>query len=183
MWIDVAFVILGFLADIVLRMAFPIDTSLRVLVFVPNLGFLTFLLISLKKPLPFALLSAILVGLTLDLVYHQMLANVVAYPVSIYAVKTWSNQLNESLFEQVFVLLIGLFIKEFTQYAVLFILTLTKLNLAFWFIKREFLTLIGHIPLLFVLSYLNRIKVSLNKSLSLRKMRRETVLWNPTLKP
>ena len=183
MWIDFVFVFLGFLADNVLRMAFPIDTSLRVLVFVPNLGFLSFLLVSLKKPLPIALGTALLLGLSLDLIHHQMLANIIAYPISIYVVKLWSDQLNESLFEHVFVLIIGLFIKELTQYVVLYIFGTTQLYMAPWFIKREFLTLIGHIPLLFFLGVFNRLKIRINKSLSEKKKRRETVLWNPTLKP
>ena len=143
----------------------------------------SFLLISLKKPLPIALVSAALLGLSLDLIQHQMLANIIAFPISIYAVKMWSNQLNDSLIEQVFVLMIGLFIKEFTQYGVLFVLGLTRLYLLDWFIKREFLILLGHLPLLIFLGSVNRIKIKLNKSMTQRKMRRETVLWNPTLKP
>lgn len=183
MWIDLAFVFMGFIADNILRMIFPVDTSLRLLVFVPNLGYLAFLYVMLKKPMPFALLMAVILGLSVDVIRHEMIANAIAYPIGIYAVKVWSNQLNESLFEQVFVGLIGLFLKEFALFIFLFTIRFSQLGLWTWFVHREFLTLIGHIPLLMGLSYLGRIKTGTQKTLDQRKQRRERVLWNPTVKP
>ncbi|NTW95300.1 MAG: hypothetical protein HGB31_01605 [Erysipelotrichaceae bacterium] len=183
MWIDLAFVLAGFIGDLILRILFPIDTSLRALVFIPNLGFLAFLLISIKKPVLIAVLSGAALGLAIDLFQHQMVGNVIAYPLSIYIIKFWSSQLNESLFEQIFMGITGLFIKELAQYGVLFVFGITHLYLNAWFIKREFLTLIGHVPLLLGLAGLNRLKYSAQKSLALNKQRRERVLWNPTLKP
>lgn len=161
----------------------PVDPSLRVLVFVPNLGFLAFLFVSLKRPLPEALGSALIVGLCVDLMRHDFLTNMVAFPVSIYAIKTWSRQLNESVFEQIFIGTIGLFIKELTLYVILYIFAVTKLQIGPWFVKREFLTLIGHIPLLFGLTLLNRFKVGAQKNLDLERERRERIRWNPTAKP
>jgi rod shape-determining protein MreD len=183
MWIDLAFVLFGFIGDLVLRIIFPIDTSLRFLVFVPNLGFLAFLMISIKKPLLIAVISAAALGFAVDLVHHQMVGNVIAYPLSIYIVKSWSNQLNESLFEQIFMGITGLFIKELAQYMLLFVFGITHLYFYSWFIKREFITLIGHMPLLLGLAGLNRYKFRAQKTLALNKQRRERVLWNPTLKP
>lgn len=161
----------------------PIDPSLRVLVFVPNLGFLAFLFVSLKRPMLEALGLALITGLCVDLMRHEFLTNMVAFPVSIYAVKTWSRQLNESVFEQVFIGSIGLFIKELTIYAVLVLFTVTKLQIGPWFVKREFLTLIGHIPLLFGLTLLNRIKEGAQKNMDQVKERKERIRWNPTAKP
>jgi len=183
MWIDLAFVLTGFIADLVLRIIFPIDTSLRLLAFIPNLGFLAFLMISIKKPMLIAVITAAALGLSVDLIHHQMLGNVIAYPVSIYIVKFWSSQLNESLFEQIFVGITGLFIKELAQYLILFVFGITHLTINSWFIKREFLTLIGHVPLLLGLAGLNRYKFKAQKTLAQNKQRRERVLWNPTLKP
>jgi rod shape-determining protein MreD len=183
MWIDLAFVLSGFMFDLVLRIIFPIDTSLRFLVFIPNLGFLAFLMVSIKKPLLIAVISAAALGLGMDLLQHQMVGNVIAYPLSIYIVKFWSSQLNESLFEQIFMGITGLFIKELTQYLILFGFGITNLYLNSWFIKREFLTLIGHVPLMLGLAGLNRFKYRAQKTLALNKQRRERVLWNPTLKP
>jgi len=183
MWIDLAFVLTGFIGDLVLRIIFPIDPSLRFLVFIPNLGFLAFLLISIKKPVLIAVFSAAALGLAVDLIHHQMVGNVIAYPLSIYIVKLWSSQLNESVFEQLFMGITGLFIKELAQYLILFVFGITNLYLYSWFVKREFLTLIGHVPLLLGLAGLNRFKFRAQKTLALNKQRRERVLWNPTLKP
>lgn len=161
----------------------PIDPSLRTLVFVPNLGFLAFLFVSLKRPLPDALGSALILGLVVDLMRHDFLTNMLAFPISIYTIKTWSRQLNESVFEQIFIGSIGLFIKELTVYLVLVIFAVTKLKIGPWFVKREFLTLIGHIPFLYGLILLNRIKVGAQKNLDLERERRERIRWNPTAKP
>jgi len=183
MWIDLAFVLSGFIFDNVLRLMFPIDPAMRFLVFVPNLGFLAMLMVVLKKPLPQALGWALVLGLILDLMRHEQFSNVLAFPISVYMVKIWSQQLNESLFEQVFVGTIGLFIKELVYYLILVIFAVTRLQIGPWFIKREFLTLIGHVPLLIGLSWFNRVKNGTQKNLDLRRRGRESIRWNPTVRP
>ncbi len=183
MWIDLAFVFSGFMLDNVLRLIIPIDPALRFLVFVPNLGFLAFLFVALKKSMPMALAMAVLLGLGLDLIRFEVLSNVLAFPISVYAVKIWSNTLNESLFERVFVGTIGLFIKEFTLYVILIVLGSTRLGLDTWFVKREFLTLIGHIPLLIVLGMIFKTTEGIQKTLNQQRLRRERIRWNPTARP
>ena len=183
MWIDLAFVFAGFTLDSILRMFFPIDPALQFLAFVPNLGFLAFLLVSLNITYRRALILAFLLGFTVDFLRNEMLANVIAYPISIYVIKVWANQLNESLFEQVFLGTIGLFFKEFILFATLTLIGITHLSIGNWFVKREFLTIIGHIPLIWGLSYLNRYKSGAQNVLERKKKRRERVLWNPTVKP
>jgi len=183
MWIDLAFVFLGFVADNVLRFMFPIDPSLRSLVFVPNLGFLALLLICLKKPLPQALGLAVVLGLVYDLTHHEAIAMMIAYPVSILLVKIWDQQLNESLFERVFVGSIGLFIKELVLYGVLFLMAYTHLDIQIWFIRREFLTLVGHVPLLIGLGLLDHVRAGLQKKVASDRLSRESIRWNPTAKP
>lgn len=183
MWIDLAFVFGGFMIDSMIRMMFPIDPALSGLVFVPNLGFLAYLFVSLNKPMIQALLIAALLGLLIDLTRLQSFSNVLAYPVAIYAVKVWSKQLNQSLFEQVFIGTIGLFIKEVAVYLILLIFLVTKLQLGPWLVKREFMTLIGHIPLLIVISALNRFKNGTQDTLNRKRLRRESIRWNPTAKP
>ena len=183
MWIDFAFVFGAFMIDNAIRLMFPIDTALRGLVFIPNLGFLAYLFVSLKKPMLQALVIAALLGLFTDLISLQSFSNVFAFPISIYTVKVWSNQLNESLFEQVFIATIGLFIKELAVYLILFAFLITKINLGTWFVKREFMTLIGHVPFLIALSALNRIKNGTQNRLDKQRQRRESIRWNPTAKP
>lgn len=183
MWIDLAFVFSGFMLDNVLRLIFPIDPAMRFLVFVPNLGFLAFLFVALKKSMPIALMTAVLLGLGLDLMRYEVLSNVLAFPIAVYAVKIWSNTLNESLFERVFVGTIGLFIKEFVLFLILFVLGSTRLGINTWFVKREFLTLIGHIPLLIVLGLFFKSAEGLQKTLNLRRQHRERIRWNPTARP
>lgn len=183
MWIDLAFVFSGFMLDNVLRLLFPIDPALRFLVFVPNLGFLAFLFVALKKPMLIALSLAVLLGLGLDLMRYGVISNALAYPMAVYAVKIWSNTLNESLFERVFVGTIGLFIKELALYLILFLFLSTKLEIGTWFIKREFLTLIGHIPLLIGLGLIFKTKEGLQKNLDQQRLRRERIRWNPTARP
>jgi len=183
MWIDLAFVFGAFMFDTVIRLIFPIDTALTGLVFVPNLGFLAYLFVSLKKPMLSALVFAALLGLLTDLIRLQTFSNVLAFPISIYAIKVWSNQLNESVFEQVFIGTIGLFIKEFMAYLILFVMLVTKINIGTWFVKREFMTLIGHIPFLILLIALNRVKNRTQNKLVKQRQRRESIRWNPTAKP
>lgn len=183
MWIDLAFVFGGFLIDHVIRLTLPVDSALRLLVFVPNLGFLTFLFVSLKKPMLQALMMAVLLGFLVDMTRLQPFTNMLAYPLSVYVVKEWSNQLNESLFEQVFIGTIGLFIKELILYVILMVLSVTKIHPYTWFVKREFLTLIGHIPLLIGLTLLNRTRIESQDKLNKQRQRRESIRWTPTVKP
>jgi cell shape-determining protein MreD len=183
MWIDLAFVFGAFMVDTVIRLIFPIDTALTGLVFVPNLGFLAYLFVSLKKPMLSALVFAALLGLLTDLIRLQSFSNVLAFPISIYAIKVWSKQLNESVFELVFIGTIGLFIKEFAAYLILFVMLVTKINIGTWFVKREFMTLIGHIPFLILLIALNRVKNRTQNKLVKQRQRRESIRWNPTAKP
>lgn len=183
MWIDLAFVFIGFVADNILRLMFPVDPSLRILTFVPNLGFLALLLVSLKKTFPSAVLTAFVLGLMLDLLHHEAFVYAVSYPISILLVKIWSQQLNDSLFEHVFMGIIGLFIKELVLYALLFLFAYTRLDIRVWFIRREFMTLVLHIPLLIGLALLDRTRVSLQKRIDKERLSRESIRWNPTARP
>ena len=183
MWIDLAFVFGGFLIDQVLRLTLPVDSALKLLVFVPNLGFLAYLFVSLKKPMLEAVLMAALVGVLVDLTRNESFTNVLAYPLSVYVVKEWSNQLNESLFELVFIGTIGLFIKELSLYLILLALSITKIHPDTWFVRREFLTLIGHVPLLIGLTLLNRIRMQSQDKANKQRQRRESIRWTPTVKP
>ena len=101
---NIVFVIAGFFIDTLLSLFFPLDSALRSIVWVPSLGFLSFILVIRKRSLGYALAFAVLTGFLVDALQYNGVASLVVFPLVVFAVKNWSEHLNDSIPELIIML-------------------------------------------------------------------------------
>jgi hypothetical protein len=176
---NILFVIAGFSADTLLSLFFPMDPALRTVVWVPSLGFLSFILVIRKRSLGYAIAFGILTGFLVDAWQYNQPVAVVVFPVIVFAVKNWSEHLNDSAFELIFIGIVALFLRELGLYLWFLGVGVTRLSVELWFAKRVFLTLIVHVPLLAVWLLVNRFKNILIAQSENRRHYQESGLWRP----
>lgn len=179
---NILFVLLGFFADTVLSLFFPLDPALRSIVWVPSLGFLSFILVIRKQSLGYALAFAVLTGFLVDALQYNQLVATLVFPLVVFAVKNWSEHLNDSVVELIFIGIVALFLRELGLYLWFFGQGVTRLSLEIWFAKRVFLTLIVHVPVLALWLGVNRFKNELISQAELRRNDQESGLWRPGTK-
>ena len=179
---NILFVLAGFFADTVLSLFFPLDPALRTIVWIPSLGFLSFILVIRKRSLGYALAFAVLTGFFVDALQYNQLAATLVFPLVVFAVKNWSEHLNDSVIELIFIGIVALFLRELGLYLWFLGLGVTRLNVEIWFAKRVFLTLIVHVPLLTVWLGVNRFKNGLISQAQIRRSYQESGLWRPGTK-
>lgn len=176
---NVLFVIAGFFADTLLSVFFPMDPALRTIVWVPSLGFLSFILVIRKRSLGYALAFAVLTGFLVDALQYNQPVAIVIFPLIVFAVKSWSEHLNDSAFELIFIGIVALFLRELGLYLWFLGVGVTRLTVELWFAKRVFLTLIMHVPLLGAWLLVNRAKNVLIAQAENRRHYQESGLWRP----
>lgn len=174
---NVLFVLAGFFADTILSLFFPLDPALRTIVWVPSLGFLSFILILRKRSLGEAVALGVLIGFILDVMQYNQPVTVLVFPLVVFAVKNWSEHLNESAVETIFIGIVALFLRELGLYLWFLGTGVTRLSLELWFAKRVFLTLIVHIPLLWAWLGVHRLKNALVAQADANRRFQETGLW------
>lgn len=179
---NIVFVIAGFFIDTLLSLFFPLDSALRSIVWVPSLGFLSFILVIRKRSLGYALAFAVLTGFLVDALQYNGVASLVVFPLVVFAVKNWSEHLNDSIPELIFIGIVALFLRELGLYVWFSVIGITRLSVELWFAKRVFLTLIVHVPLLWGWIYVNRFKNSLIAQAESRRHFQESGLWRPGTK-
>jgi rod shape-determining protein MreD len=178
MGIQIAFVVFGMLCDLLLGIFFPQDYAQTHLLFVPQFTFLCILLLTQRKPLAQVILIALTIGIILD--FNQsgyIFLNTLTYTVTIYLVYLWLTRVSESMFETLLLVIVAIFCKELMVYAYMLVFNITHLSFIHWFTYREFLTLIGHIPLSLGLIYLNRIRLNFESRIDLKRRSKESPLW------
>ena len=180
---NLLFILAGFFADTLLSLFFPLDPAMRSLVWVPSLGFLSFILVIRKRSLGEALAFGVLTGFLVDVLQYNQPVAIVIFPLIVFAVKNWTEHLNDSVVEMVFIGIVALFLREVGLYVWFGVVGVTRLSVEWWFAKRVFMTLIVHIPLLTLWLGVNRIKNALIAQAEANRRFQETELWRPGRKP
>jgi rod shape-determining protein MreD len=176
---NVLFVLAGFFMDTILSLFFPLDPAMRTIVWVPSLGFLSFILTIRKRSLGEALALGVLIGFIVDALQYQQPVTILVFPLVVFAVKSWSEHLNDSAVETIFIGVVALFLRELGLYLWFLGIGVTRLTPELWFAKRVFLTLIVHIPLLWAWLGVNRLKNTLVAHAEANRRFQETALWRP----
>jgi hypothetical protein len=122
---------------------------------------------------------AVLTGFFVDMLQYNQPVTLVIFPLIVFAIKNWSEHLNDSVIELVFIGIIALFLRELGLYVWFWSLGVTRLTVELWFAKRVFLTLILHIPLLVAWLGVNRYKNALIAQAEANRRFQETGLWRP----
>lgn len=179
-FINLAFVFLCFLLDALLQTIFPVDFELRRLFFVSSLGVVGLMLVVQDMKFNAAWLLALSVGLILDMSqFGYFTLNAFVLMSTIIALRYWSNQVNNSMLELMTLSIVAIFIKELLIFLVMRLSGLSSLSFLNWFIYREFLTLIGHIPLVFVIILIYRFKeILLNDREQVRRKAEDPLFMN-----
>ena len=113
------------------------------------------------KPLD-ALILAFIAGFILDFSHYGLfMVYAVVYTLTILIVMLWSKHMTETLYELVILVIVGVFIKEGMIYGFMLLSGYTTMSLLTWLGRREFVTLIGNIPIIVICIFLNDIKNNL----------------------
>ncbi len=175
--INLSFILLAFILDLILQSFFPVDFEYRRLFVVFNTGIIALMLTIRKENFLTVLLVAFSVGLLLDFVrYGYFFLSALSFSLTLVIARLWSNQVNDTTLELMILSVIVVFLKELILYGLLALANLTFLYPSTWFIYRAFLTILMHIPLSLMVIYFNRLRLlSLDRNLKARH-KQETTL-------
>ncbi len=175
--INIAFILLAFIFDLILQSIFPVDFEYRRLFVVFNTGLIALMLTIRKEDFLTVLIYAFSVGLALDFVrYGYFFLSALSFSITLVLARLWSNQVNESNLELMILSIIVVFLKELIQYSLLSFAGLTNLYPSTWFIYRAFLTILMHIPLSLLVIYFNRIRLNILDSNIKARTKEESTL-------
>lgn len=176
--IQIAFFAFCFLIDILLGIFFPVDYALHTLIFVPQMTLAAVILSARDVQLTQGLLMALIVGLILDITHFDFgFVNAISFTATVLAVAIWSQHMSESFYELIILTLVGLFIREIIVFLLFQMSGDTHMSVMTWLARREFLTMLGNIPVIIVCIYLNGIKDDILGRQERQKRAREKVRW------
>ncbi|MDO4702218.1 MAG: hypothetical protein Q4A47_06345 [Erysipelotrichaceae bacterium] len=172
--INVIFLIICFLVDALLGIIFKNDFALRSFTFIPSGFFLSFMLVVKEKNLFETIIFTFLCGMFMDLIHgdHFLLYALLCLLCGIIY-HLWAKHLSESIFEQILILEVILFVKEILLFMYFSISKLIDLSFVNFIESRLFITLLGNIIVILVLIFANHIRKYLNYDLERKKRRNE----------
>lgn len=177
-FITIGFILLSFVFDTALQAIMPIDFEMRRLFFVSNLGIVGLILSVRQMDLKSAMIVALVAGLIMDLThYGYFLLYASVYVATVLLVRFWSNHVNDSRFELLILGILTIFVKESLVFILMRLIGSTHLTFLNWFVYREFLTLMGHVPLVLMLLSLDEFRLSLLAGHESTRRRRENPLF------
>lgn len=176
--LNLGFILLCFVFDAALQSAFPVDFELRRTFFVSSLGIVGAMLVSRGQTLSLVLVTAVLSGLIMDLThYGYFLLYTSVYALTLTLVRFWSVHVNQSPFELLILALLTVFVKEGLIFITMRLIGVSSLTFANWFINREFLTLLVHIPLVLFLLRLDGLRHTILSGREADRRRKEDPLF------
>ncbi len=176
--VHILFFAFCFLIDIILGILFPLDYALRSMIFVPQMTLAGVILSVREMKLTERLLLALIVGFLLDITHFDFgFINAIAFASTVLVVAIWSQHMSESFYELIILTLVGLFIKEIIVFLLYQMAGDTHMSIITWLAKREFLTMIGNIPIIIGCIYLNSMKEEILGRQDRIKRSREKVRW------
>jgi cell shape-determining protein MreD len=176
--VQMIFFALYILIDIILGILFPTDYALRALIFVPQMTLAGVILSVRDMKLTEGLLLALIVGTILDITHFDFgFINAISFTTTVLLVAIWSQHMSESFYELIILTLVGLFIKEIIVFLLYQMSGDTHMSVITWLAKREFLTILGNIPIIIGCIYLNSMKEDMLGRQDRIRRAREKVLW------
>jgi len=170
--------------DTVLNSVFPIDYSSVRMSFISNMGIIGLMFVSRELSFKDSLIFAFLFGILIDTThYAYFLLFALSYTITILIVRVWANQINNSIPEIIILGILTIFVKEMVVFTIIRVLGISSMSFLTWFTSRQFLSLIGNIPLI-VLAYYgydlkNRFEINKDKA----RRRNEKTLWMKVSNP
>lgn len=180
----IIYLIACFLIDTFLSSIFPVDYANIRLSFVSNMGIIGIMFVSRDLDVKNTLLLAFLFGIVVDMTHYSFfLLMALSYTITLFIVRIWSNQVNESIPEIIILGVLTIFVHNFIVFFIMRTLNLSTISLLNWVTYRQFLTLIGNIPIILLAyygySFMNRVEVRRDKV----RRRNEKTLWMKVSNP
>lgn len=152
------FVIFYFLIDSMILALFPTSIA-NSFIFVPSLGFCAMVL-TIRK---FTSINAYIFAFSMGMLYDYLFANTFLTYACIYlfiafVVQLWKKHMTDTAIELLILCISTLFVKECMIYFFMIFQQLTQVNMAIWFVRREFITLLLNGILVFFVIFLIRLK-------------------------
>lgn len=170
--------------DTLLNSIFPIDYSGVRMSFISNMGIIGLMFVSRELSFKDSLIFAFLFGILIDTTqYAYFLMFALSFTLTILIVRVWANQINNSIPEIIILGILTIFVKEIVVFIIIRVLGISSMSFLTWFTSRQFLSLIGNIPLI-VLAYFGydlKNRFEINKDRVRRK--NEKTLWMKVSNP
>jgi rod shape-determining protein MreD len=180
----IIYLMMCFVIDTLLNSIFPIDYSSVRMSFISNMGIIGLMFVSRELSFKDSLIFAFLFGILIDTThYAYFLMFALSFTITILIVRVWANQINNSLPEIVILGILTIFVKEVVVFIIIRVLGISSMSFLTWFTSRQFLTLIGNIPLIVVAYFAYDLKnrFEINKDRARRK--NEKTLWMKVSNP
>ncbi|HCT62795.1 MAG TPA: rod shape-determining protein MreD [Erysipelotrichaceae bacterium] len=178
------YLILCFTADLILSQVFPLDYALYRLNFIPHVGLIGLMLVARELDLGTALIMAFGFGLFLDFThYGYFMMNAFVFTLTIWILRQWSNQVNESIVELLVLGVLTIFVKEFLIFSILHLFNASQMRFLVWFAHWQFLSLLGNLPLMALAIYGYHLVEGFLSNKDRRRRQGEKTLWMKMLNP
>ena len=176
--INFGFLIFAMAADTVLKTWVGYDSSSVHLSFIPQVLFMAWMLMSVKFSLKTALIWSFVLGLALDFTAQAyILIQAVAFVSTVVLTRYWARNVNDAYVELTSVLILSIFIKEFSLWGLMRLSGLSAMSWIVWFSNHQFLTLLGNIPLALGIIFLNFMRVRYLAQRNFAKQKAERLFW------
>lgn len=173
-----------FAIDTLMGSIFPQDYANIRLSFISNMGIVGIMFVSRGLDIKSTLLLAFGFGFFIDLTHYSFfLLMAFSYTITLFVVRNWSNQINESIPEIIILGMLTIFIQNFIVFIVMRYLGISQITFLKWFSYREFLTLIGNVPLILLAYFGNTFVKMVEAEREYRRRRSEKTLWMKVSNP
>jgi rod shape-determining protein MreD len=170
--------------DLILSQIFPLDYAVYRLNFIPHVGLIGLMLVAREMDLGTALIMAFGFGLFLDLThYGYFMMNAFVFTLTIWVLRQWSNQVNESIVELLILGLLTIFVKESLIFGILHLFNASHMSLLVWFTHWQFLSLLGNLPLMGMAIYGYHLVEGFLSHKDRKRRQGEKTLWMKMLNP
>lgn len=172
------FVLLGYLADSVLNILFPVKFAFDGMYFVPCIGLCAIVLMIRKLKGLDGILLLLFYGMAYDFFYaNTPFFYTIVYVLIYIVIQIWSKLVNESIIESVVLCISTIFTKEIMVYLFMKISGQTTIGFNTFVSNRLFLTILVNALLVCLLVLLAYIKDDLQRRKDLRIRREERLPW------
>jgi rod shape-determining protein MreD len=166
------------LIDALVGILFPSDFAFTTLVYIPQITLAALILSAREMNLTQGLLLALGLGMLYDFTHFGVgFMMTIAYVTTILVLFVWSKHMSESIYELVILVVVGVFVKELVFYGLLSFTGEVRMGLTTWLGRREFLTILGNLPLILLCIYLNGMKEEFLSRQERIKRSNEKVRW------
>ncbi len=175
---NILFVFVSFLIDGIIMALFPADSAMQSVFFVSNLGFCAMVLTLKEYESINAYLFTICWGIFYDYFYAgTFLVYAIVFAFIAFLMQLWSKHVTDTILESLIICISTLFVKDCVVYFYMRFQSVIQMDIATWFLHREFLTILMNILLVILAVGIIHLKNDYLKRRELRIRKEEKIEW------